>query len=214
MPIFLLFFETSSDEMKHVPELLQQYRTEKKYYQATELLMNSGWTNCQGLIYYEPKFILFSALQLPCWMGSCQTLKLWKSWGLSWDNRWRCGPINALNLQLIINSFSLQVFHVEVIDELQHRLYTKATGSAYKAPPTSAKKRTQNCESSIFLLSLCVSVKCLFVHSPLSIGGFKQQITSSQPFLLVQTITLILIITKSFYYIAFYSYEKWTDIFK
>lgn len=28
--------------MKHVPEQLQQFRNEKKYYEATELLKNSG----------------------------------------------------------------------------------------------------------------------------------------------------------------------------
>ena len=31
-----------SDHMKHVPEKLQEFRAEKKYYEATELLNNSG----------------------------------------------------------------------------------------------------------------------------------------------------------------------------
>ena len=33
---------TSSDDVKHVPEKLQTYRLEKKYYEATELLKNAG----------------------------------------------------------------------------------------------------------------------------------------------------------------------------
>lgn len=37
---------TSSDDVKHVPEKLQTYRLEKKYYEATELLKNAGREYC------------------------------------------------------------------------------------------------------------------------------------------------------------------------
>ncbi|XP_003386577.1 PREDICTED: exocyst complex component 4-like [Amphimedon queenslandica] len=80
------------DDMKHVPEKLQSYRLEKKYYEATELLKNA-----------------VSLLEKDL------------------------SNIEALRELRVELKHLKDSFHEELIDELQHQLYVKATGFAYQS---------------------------------------------------------------------------------
>ena len=56
--------------MKHVPEKLQTYRLEKKYYEATELLKNAGTVHVHDFI-----LLMYIHIQLVCWRKTCLTLR-------------------------------------------------------------------------------------------------------------------------------------------